>query len=86
MISLRAAGFDQAQVQLVYDLAAERVVPVIAGMAAEYEKKMAQGRLEAHFGGAERFAAIARQVKGWGERHCSRRSPPRPTASRRCIT
>jgi hypothetical protein len=25
-------------------------VPVIAGMAAEYEKKMAQGRLEAHFG------------------------------------
>jgi hypothetical protein len=38
-------------------------------MAAEYEKKMAQGRLETHFGGVERFAAIARQVKGWGERH-----------------
>ena len=66
---LHAAGFNQAQAQLVYDLAAERVVPVIAGMAAEYEKKMAQGRLEAHFGGAERFAAVARQVKGWGERH-----------------
>jgi hypothetical protein len=53
----------------VYDLAAERVVPVIAGMAAEYEKKLAQGRLEAHFGGPERFAAIARQVKAWGQRH-----------------
>ena len=66
---LHAAGFNQSQAQLVYDLAAERVVPAIAGMAAEYEKKMAQGRLEAHFGGAERFAAIARQVKGWGERH-----------------
>ena len=66
---LHAAGFNQTQAQLVYDLAAERVVPVIAGMAAEYEKKMAQGRLEAHFGGPERFAAIARQVKGWGERH-----------------
>ncbi len=66
---LHAAGFNQAQAQLVYDLAAERVVPVIAGMAAEYEKKMAQARLEAHFGGSERFAAIARQVKGWGERH-----------------
>jgi hypothetical protein len=66
---LHAAGFNQAQAQLVYDLAAERVVPVIAGMAAEYEKKMAQGRLEAHFGGPERFAAIARQVKAWGQRH-----------------
>jgi hypothetical protein len=66
---LHAAGFNQAQAQLVYDLAAERVVPVIAGMAAEYEKKLAQGRLEAHFGGPERFAAIARQVKAWGERH-----------------
>lgn len=66
---LHAAGFNQAQAQLVYDLAAERVVPVIAGMAAEYEKKLAQHRLESHFGGAERFAAIARQVKAWGERH-----------------
>jgi hypothetical protein len=66
---LHAAGFNQAQAQLVYDLAAERVVPAIAGMAAEYEKKMAQGRLEAHFGGPERFAAIARQVKAWGQRH-----------------
>ncbi len=66
---LHAAGFNQAQAQLVYDLAAERVVPVIAGMAAEYEKKVAHGRLEAHFGGPERFSAIARQVKAWGARH-----------------
>lgn len=87
---LHAAGFNQAQAQLVYDLAAEVVVPVIAGMAAEYEKKMAQGRLEAHFGGPERFAAIARQVKGGASgifrRPYSRRSRPRPTGSRRCIT
>jgi hypothetical protein len=60
---LHAAGFNQAQAQMVYDLAAERVVPVIAGMTAAYEKKMAQGRPEAHFGGADRFASIARQVK-----------------------
>jgi len=66
---LHAAGFNQSQAQLVYDLAAERVVPVIAGMAAEYEKKMAQARLEAHFGGPERFTAVARQVKAWGARH-----------------
>jgi hypothetical protein len=45
------------------------VVPAIAGMAAEYEKKMAHAKLKAHFGGPERFAAIARQVKGWGQRH-----------------
>jgi hypothetical protein len=66
---LHAAGFNQAQAQLVYDLAAERVVPVIEAMAAEFEKKLGQARLETHFGGPERFAAIARQVKAWGQRH-----------------
>jgi len=66
---LHACGFNQAQAQLVYDLAAERVVPAIERMAAEFERRLAQAKLEQHFGGAERFAGIARQVKTWAERH-----------------
>lgn len=69
---LHAAGFNQAQAQLVYDLAAERVIPVIEAMAREHERRLAQARLEAHFGGPERFAALARQVRAWGERHLPR--------------
>jgi hypothetical protein len=66
---LHAAGFNNAQAQLVYDLAAERVVPVIEAMAREYERRLGQSRLAAHFGGHERFEALARQVRAWGERH-----------------
>ena len=73
---LHACGFNQAQAQLVYDLAAERVVPAIERMAAEFERRLAQAKLEQHFGGAERFAGIARQVKGWAERHLPRALGP----------
>jgi hypothetical protein len=34
---LHQAGFDQEQVQLVYDLAAERLLPVVAQMASRLE-------------------------------------------------
>ena len=44
-------------------------MPAIERMAAEFERRLAQAKLEQHFGGAERFAGIARQVKGWAERH-----------------
>jgi len=64
-----AAGFNQAQAQLVYDLAAERVIPVLESLARDYECRLGQARMEAHFGGPERFTAIARQVRAWGERH-----------------
>ncbi|MCW5773669.1 MAG: hypothetical protein KIT16_18650, partial [Rhodospirillaceae bacterium] len=66
---LHAAGFNHAQAQLVYDLAAERVVPVIEAMAAEYERRLAEAQLHAHYGGAERYTAVARQVRAWGQRH-----------------
>src|SRR5919202_193006 len=36
---LHAAGFTQAQAQLVYELAAERLLPAIARMAAEREEQ-----------------------------------------------
>lgn len=66
---LHDAGFTPRQVQLVYDLAAERLLPLIADAAAEFEADRERQRLAEHFGGAERFTEIARQVGAWGRAH-----------------
>jgi hypothetical protein len=70
---LHAAGFSNRQAQLVYDLAAERIAPLLEATLAEIEnERVAQAnrnRLTEHFGGPERFGAIAKQLKSFGERH-----------------
>lgn len=70
---LHAAGFTNRQAQLVYDLAADRIAPLLDAALAELEGMRAaeagRSRLEEHFGGAERFAAVASQLKAFGERH-----------------
>ncbi len=63
---LHDAGFSASQAQLVYDLAAERLLPVIAEAASQYEANRQRDRLIAHFGGEERFRAIAKQLSTWG--------------------
>lgn len=63
---LHEAGFNARQVQLVYDLAAERLLPLIAEAAAEFEAGRQVEKLRAHFGGEERFRRIAAQVSAWG--------------------
>ena len=55
---LHAAGFTQAQAQLVYELAAERLLPVIAQMAAELEGQRQVDRLQRHFGGPENSGVV----------------------------
>lgn len=63
---LHEAGFTPAQVQLVYDLAAERLLPLIAEAAAQFEADRQAERLAAHFGGPERFKRVAQQIAAWG--------------------
>jgi len=60
-------GFTQSQVQLVYDLAAERLKPMVEEIAARYENAQEMDRLFEHFGGKERFDAIRPQLRAWGE-------------------
>lgn len=64
---LHAAGFTPQQVQLVYDLAAERILPVLESMAAEVDGDRELARLVEHFGGEERWAEISRQLLAWGK-------------------
>ncbi|MCS7267597.1 MAG: hypothetical protein N2038_10390 [Geminicoccaceae bacterium] len=66
---LHAAGFTQEQVQLVYDLALERLVPLVRELASEAAFLRERERLEAHFGGPERWREVARELKTWGEAH-----------------
>ena len=63
---LHAAGFTCAQVQLVYDLAAERLLPMIAEAAADYEAQKQRMKLEAELGGEEAFRRLAPQIAAWG--------------------
>ena len=66
---LHQAGFTPRQVQLVYDLAAERLLPLIAEAAAEFEAGRQVERLRAQFGGEERFRRLAGQLAAWGRAH-----------------
>lgn len=63
---LHAAGFSQEQAQLVYDLASERLMPMIAELASMFEADSQIERLTQHFGGEERWREIARQIDAWG--------------------
>lgn len=64
---MHAAGFTPEQVQLVYDLAAERIIPVLETMAAEMDGDRELSRLIEHFGGEERWGEISRQLDAWGK-------------------
>jgi hypothetical protein len=64
---LHAAGFTQEQAQLIYDLAAEHLLPVIDDAVAELRATRDAERLAAHFGGDAAWQNMARQVKTWGE-------------------
>ncbi|HWL67655.1 MAG TPA: hypothetical protein VNS22_04645 [Geminicoccus sp.] len=73
---LHEAGFTNRQAQLVYDLAAERIAPLVEATLAEVEglraAEAARARLAEQFGGSERYAAVAQQLKAFGERHLDR--------------
>ncbi|MBR0654795.1 capsid assembly protein [Plastoroseomonas arctica] len=63
---LHEAGFTPKQAQLVYDLAAERLLPLIADAVREVEAEREVDRLRAHFGGDEAFRRMAGQIAAWG--------------------
>lgn len=66
---LHAAGFTESQVQMVYDLAAERLLPMVERLAEEAETARQVERLASHFGGHDRWREVAREIKTWAEAH-----------------
>lgn len=61
------AGFSNDQAQLVYDLATERLVPLVQQMTSEVDDARQLDRVMQHFGGAERFDAVRPQLRAWAE-------------------
>lgn len=60
-------GFSNEQAQLVYDLANERVIPVIDQLTVNFEAQKQLEKLVRYFGGQERFNEISRQISTWAK-------------------
>lgn len=65
---LHAKGLTADQVQEVYDLAAERMVPMILDLAAEFQADREVERLVTHFGGADQWKEVSRQLLSFGQK------------------
>lgn len=63
---LHAAGFSDAQAQLVYDLAADHVLPRMTELAAEFEYQRQLEKLHGQYGGPDRWREVARSLGAWG--------------------
>ncbi|NMM45868.1 hypothetical protein HH303_15330 [Rhodospirillaceae bacterium KN72] len=66
---LHRAGFTEEQAQLVYDLAAEKLAPLMISVVQAARGSGDQSRLETEFGGADRWKEMRRQMRKWGERN-----------------
>lgn len=65
---LHEQGFTNDQVQLVYDLAAEKMVPMIVEMAGDFQAEREVEKLVEHFGGPEKWQEASRQLLAFGQR------------------
>ncbi|MEQ8966188.1 MAG: hypothetical protein RID91_10210 [Azospirillaceae bacterium] len=66
---MHQAGFTPEQVQLVYDMAAERLVPLVEDMASGFEADQEIERLVAYFGGPDRWREVSRQMLAWAKKN-----------------
>lgn len=66
---LYALGFSQEQAQEVYNLAAEKMVPMIAELAVEFQADREVEKLIKHFGGPENWKEMSRQLLSFGRKN-----------------
>ncbi len=62
-------GLTNDQVQGIYDIAADILIPQIQSMAEQLSADKDLQELEKEFGGVEQFNEIARQLSAWGEKN-----------------
>ena len=67
-------GFSNEQAQIVYDLAAEKVIPLLQSLMDDVSADNELKALEEAFGGPEQFNIIARQISAWGEKHLDQKT------------
>lgn len=62
-------GCTNEQVQGIYDLAADKIIPLIQSLSLEFQTEKDLKELEQEFGGPEQFNTVARQISAWGEKN-----------------
>ena len=62
-------GLTNEQVQGVYDLAAEKIIPAMEELVSVFKMDKDLSELIQFFGGNEQFNVIARQISSWGEKN-----------------
>lgn len=65
-------GFTNEQVQFIYDIAAEKMVPMIMDVAADFQAERELEKLVEHFGGPEKWQQVARQLLAFGQKKLPR--------------
>lgn len=66
---LHARGLTEEQVQEVYDIAAERLIPMIAAIAGDFQADREIEKLINHYGGADQWKETARQLLAFGQKN-----------------
>lgn len=66
---LHEKGFSPDQVQEVYDLAVEKMIPMILDMASEFQAEREIERLVEHFGGQDQWKEASRQMLAFGKKN-----------------
>ena len=68
-LRLHEKGFTHEQAQELYDLAAEKMVPMINQVAGEFQADREVEKLIAHFGGPEKWKEVSRQLLAFGQKN-----------------
>ncbi len=68
---LHSAGLTNDQVQTVYELANEKLMPLFNGISSTYEADNQLERLKIHFGGEIKWDEARRQIASWGRERFS---------------
>jgi len=68
---LHEAGFTERQAQLVYDLAADHLVPLLDQAVGQLQAAREAERLATCFGGEPAWRSTAQQIKTWGQANLS---------------
>lgn len=66
---LHEKGFTNEQVQFVYDLAAEKMIPMAIEMAGDFQADREVEKLIEHFGGTEKWKEVSNQLLNFGQKN-----------------
>lgn len=66
---LHEKGFTNEQVQIVYDLAVEKMIPMVIEMAGDFQAEREVEKLVNHFGGPDKWKEVARQLLAFGQKN-----------------